>query len=125
MLTQQEKDPVAFGRGCELRDEQKEQGLRRGSAGSSSSSVDSEASQTVDGGGACTSRSIMHELFASDGGISSHRLSRQAERLGREDEKTLTRDISRGMTRRSRSTRGGGAKASACPINSRWHVQPA
>ncbi|KAH0522017.1 hypothetical protein TsFJ059_005937 [Trichoderma semiorbis] len=35
---QQEEDPVAFGRGCELRDEQKEQGQGGGSAGGSSSS---------------------------------------------------------------------------------------
>jgi hypothetical protein len=33
---QQKEDPVAFGRGCELRDEQKEQGQGEGSAGSSS-----------------------------------------------------------------------------------------
>lgn len=48
---QQEEDPVAFGRGCELRDEQKEQGTRGRVCRQQQQRVDSEASQTVDEGG--------------------------------------------------------------------------
>lgn len=81
----QEKDPVAFGRGCELRDEQKEDGQGGGSAGSSSSSKvwTRKPHKLWTRGG--VHQPVDHAwAFASDGGISSHRLSRQAERLGRE-----------------------------------------